>query len=61
MPVDGSYISVSLKGPLIPTPAVISTFPFVRTAAVWSYRAVVKLPVPVHNPVDGSYNSALEK
>ncbi len=61
VPVVGLYSSALAKMlPLLSVPPAISTMPFF-SVAVWSSRAVLRLPVGVKVPVAGLYSSAPAK
>jgi hypothetical protein len=45
VPVAGLYSSALLRKPVVPSPPATSTWPFGSSVAVWSVRAVFKLPV----------------
>ena len=65
VPVVGLYSSALTRAPPEPWPPAISTMPLTIIpwimVAVWSSRAVFRLPVGVKVPVAGLYSSALAK
>lgn len=50
VPVAGLYKSALAKSPDGPNPPAISTVPFVKSVAVWDWRAAPKVPVGVDPP-----------
>ena len=64
-PVDGLYSSAEARqgacGLLLPSPPTTSTSPLASSVAVCDLRAVDMLPITVHVPVVGLYNSALAR
>src|SRR5437773_713629 len=66
LPVTGLYSSALARGEAPQQafgsrPPATRTSPFGSRTASWPVRAIVMLPVSVHLPVEGLYNSALER
>ena len=60
VPLAGSYSSVLAEASkLLSNPPATRTIPSGSKVAVWSQRAVLRLPVAVQVPLAGSYSSAL--
>src|SRR5258705_3334369 len=58
-PYNSELLKVVKPPPLKLSPPAMRTVPFGNNVAVCHWRAILRLGVRLHVPVDGSYNSAI--